>query len=515
MRARLPVSFTVLVLIAGWAAAASEAQKSFDIYEASIPEIQAALAEGRTTAQFLVARYLERIEAYDKKGPSLNAISVINPNAMTEAAQSDADRAAGRIKGPLAGIPVIIKDNYGTVGLQTADGTISLKGWAPNEDAALVARLKAAGAIVLAKSNMQEFARGIINVGSLFGSTRNPYNTARNPGGSSGGTGAAIAANFAAFGMGSDTCGSIRIPSSHNSLVGLRGTQGLTSRTGIIPLSHNMDIGGPLGRSVTDVAVVLDVVAGYDPTDPQTAANVGQIPKSYTDFLQLTGLRGARIGILKELLSKVPEDEEVAAVIRAASQEMKAAGAEIVEVSMPSLPGFLTYRDGGSSPLIPQDFVEDFNAYLAAHPSAPVRSIGEIYESKRYDPHLEAALKEMTSIGPRDSKLYFETLAKRGELQEVTLKAMADAHVDALIYPTIRRKAAPVGDNQDGSNCALASIAGLPAISVPAGFTPDGMPVGLEILGRAWSEPQLIKFAYAYEQRTRHRHPPPTTPALP
>jgi amidase len=261
--------------------------RSFELLEATIPDLQAALAAGSVTPRDLVTMYLARIDAYDQKGPALNAISAVNGQALAQADALDAERKTRPLRGPLHGIPIIIKDNYETVAMPTADGSRSLAGWVAGTDAVLVKKLRDAGAIVIAKSNMHEFARGITTLGSLFGQTRNPYMLDRNPGGSSGGTGAAIAANFAAVGVGSDTCGSIRIPASHNSLAGIRGTQGLASRTGIVPLSTTQDIGGPIGRSVTDVAIVLDAIIGYDPTDPQTAASIGHVPKSYTDFLQL------------------------------------------------------------------------------------------------------------------------------------------------------------------------------------------------------------------------------------
>jgi amidase len=406
-----------------------------------------------------------------------------------------------------------VKDNYETADMQTADGSRSLAGWVPSDDAVLVKKLREAGVIIIAKSNMHEFARGITTLGSLFGQTRNPYALDRNPGGSSGGTGAAIAANFAAVGMGSDTCGSIRIPASHNSLAGIRGTQGLASRSGIIPLSSTQDIGGPIGRTVTDVAIVLDAVGGYDPTDPQTAASVGNIPKSYTDFLQLTGLRGARVGLLTDLLGTNPADAEVASVVREAVSEMKGQGAEVVDVAIPGLSELLTDRANGFL-IIRLDFKFDLNAYLAARPSAPVRTLEEVLASGKFHPAVEANLRNSQAVETRDTEEYLAHIVKRNILREAILKAMADNRVDVLAYPTIRRKANVVGQPQMGSNCHLSANSGLPAIVVPGGFTPDGLPVGVELLGRAWSEPQLIKLAYAYEQATRHRRPPASTPAL-
>ena len=313
--------------------------------------------------------------------------------------------------------------------------------------------------------------------------------------------------------MGSDTCASIRIPASHNSLVGIRGTQGLASRTGIIPLSSTQDIGGPIARTVTDAAIMLDAIVGYDPADPQTAGSVGNIPKSYTDFLQLTGLRGARIGLLTALLGSDPADAEVASVVRGAVDEMKGQGAEVVEVTIPGLADLLTDRANGFL-VLRQDFKFDLNSYLEAHPSAPVRTLEEILASRKFHPAIETNLRNSQAVESRDTQEYFAHIVKRNILREANLKAMIDNGVEAFAYPTIRRKANVIGEMQMGSNCQLSANSGLPAIVVPGGFTPDGLPVGLELLGRAWSEPQLIKFAYAYEQGTRHRRPPSSTPAL-
>jgi amidase len=487
--------------------------RSFELLEATIPDLQAALAAGSVTSRDLVSMYLARIDAYDQKGPALNAISAINGQALAEAEALDAERKTRPLRGPLHGIPIILKDNFETVTMTTADGSRSLAGWVAGTDAVLVKKLRDAGAIVIAKSNMHEFARGITTLGSLFGQTRNPYVLDRNPGGSSGGTGAAIAANFAAVGMGSDTCGSIRIPASHNSLAGIRGTQGLASRTGIIPLSTTQDIGGPIGRSVTDVAIVLDAIVGYDPTDPQTAASLGHVPKSYTDFLQLGGLRGARVGALTHLFGTDPADAEVATVVRAAIDQMKAQGAELVDVTIPGLNELLMDRLNGFL-ILTQDFKFDFNAYLAARPTTPVRTLEEVLASGKYHPSLETGLRNSQAVESRDTKEYLEHIVKRDTLRQAILKAMADHRLDALVYPTIRRKANVAGQPQAGTNCHLSANSGLPAIVVPGGFSPDGLPVGVELLGRAWSEPLLIKLAYAYEQATRHRRPPASTPAL-
>jgi amidase len=497
------------VVCAVFAPYAMAQTRSFEAMEATIPQLQAALAVGTITSKDLVTAYLARIDVYDQHGPTLNAISVINRKSFDEAAAMDAERRVGKTRGLLHGIPIIVKDNYETVGMQTADGSITMSGWTPPDDAVLVRKLHAAGAIVIAKSNMHEFAYGILTVGSLFGATRNPYVLDRNPGGSSGGTGAAIAANFAAVGMGSDTCGSIRIPAFHNSLVGIRGTQGLASRTGIIPLSSTQDIGGPIARSVTDMAIVLDAIVGYDPADPQTAASVGNIPKSYTDFLQLSGLRSARIGLLTDLFGSEPADAEVAMIVRSAINEMKGQGAEVIEVTIPGVSEHMT-----DNTIIRSDFKFDLNAYLASRPSAPVRTLEEILASGKYHKAVEQNLRNSQAVESRDTKEYLQHKSMRDDLREAILKVMADNSLDVLAYPTIRRKANVIGETQPGTNCRLSSNSGLPAIVVPGGFTPDGLPIGVELLGRAWSEPQLIKLAYAYEQATHHRRPPVSTPAL-
>ena len=487
--------------------------QQFELLEATIPQLQAALNAGAVTSRDLVTMYLARITAYDQQGPALNAISAKNANALVEADGRDSERQGGVSRGPLHGIPIIVKDNYETKDMQTAAGSRLLAEWVPPTDATIVTKLRDAGAILIAKSNMHEFAYGITTVGSLFGQTRNPYALDRNPGGSSGGTGAAIAANFAAVGMGSDTCGSVRIPASHNSLVGIRGTQGLASRNGIIPLSSTQDIGGPIARTVTDIAIVLDAIVGYDPADPQTAASVGKIPHTYTDSLLLTGLRGVRIGLLTNLLGSEPEDVEVATIVRGAVNEMKNQGTEIVEVTIPGLSELLVDHPRPNL-VLAQDFKFDLNGYLASRPTAPVRTLDEILASGKYHPAIETNLRYSQGVESRETAEYFAHIVKRAPLREALLKAMADAHVEALAYPTIRRKANLIGEMQMGNNCQLASKSGLPAIVVPGGFTTDGLPVGMELSGRAWSEPQLVKFAYAYEQATHHRRPPSSTPAI-
>ena len=485
----------------------------FDLLGATIPRMRAAMVTGAVSSRDLVAGYLARIAAYDRQGPALNAISAVSASALDEAEARDAERRAGGGAGMLHGIPVIVKDNYETREMPTSVGSAALRGWVAPGDGEIVRRLRAAGAVIIAKANMHEFAYGITTVGSLFGAARNPYGLTRNPGGSSGGTGAAIAASFAAVGLGSDTCGSIRIPAAHNSLAGIRPTQGLTSRAGIVPLSSTQDIGGPMGRSVTDVAIVLDAIAGFDPADAQTAASDGNVPRSYLDGLRLDGLRGARIGVLGALFGDDPLDRTVGAIVRGAGEAMRRLGAEVEEIVIPGLADLLTDRMNGGLVLV-HDFKFDIDAYFASRPTAPVRSLAGVLESGLFHPDVEANLRNSAAILSRDTAEYWAHVAKRARLREAILGVMAAHRLDAIAYPPIRRQAVLIGEAQVGSTCRLSANSGLPAVVVPAGFTGDGMPVGIEMLGRAWSEARLLGLAYACEQATRHRRAPRCVPWL-
>lgn len=480
---------------------------AFDPVEASIQELQVELDSGNITSVDLVDLYLARIQAFDQAGPRLNSIAFINPQAREEARALDLERRQKGARSPLHGIPVLVKDNYETLGMPTTAGSKSLAGFAPDHDAELVARLRTAGAVILGKTNMHEFAFGIETWGSAFGVTRNPYDPTRNPGGSSGGTGAAVAANFAVAGLGSDTCGSIRIPAAHNALVGLRGTQGASSRDGIIPLSSTQDIGGPLARSVTDLALLLDVTAGYDPDDPQTAVSVGHLEGSYLDGLSLEALRGKRIGVVSDLRYQDPEDEEVARVFDTAMEQVRALGAETVSVSLPILSAEVFQRMDGYY-LLMHDAGRDLDFYLSTRPGAPVHSLREIIETQLAIPQVQERLQAALSLQSDPKEIYLEEFYKRARLGLAIFQIMATNRLDALAYPTMRQVAAEVSEEQSGETCRLASNSGFPAVTVPAGFTAAGMPVGLEFLGRPWDDARLLGLAFAFEQATRHRHPP-------
>ena len=482
---------------------------SVEVAEASIADLQKALTAGRITSRALVQLYLDRIAAFDQRGPALNSLITINANALEEAAALDRERQQKGPRGPLHGIPIIVKDNYSTKDMQTTAGTLALIGFTPNADATQVRKLKEAGAIILAKSNLHELASGITTVGSAFGQTRNPYDPTRHPGGSSGGTGAAVAASFAAAGMGSDTCGSIRIPAAVNNLVGLRPTKGLSSIAGIVPLSVTQDTGGPLARSVADLATVLDATIGEDPADPATLLGPAKSRPNFTQALVTASLKDVRIGVLEPLFGDSTDDPQVIRLVRAAVEELKKQGAIPVPVPLPELTAAL---DGAS--VIASEFKEDLAQYLAAYGPAPVHSLEEMVKSGLSHADLEATFNLRINGKGRDSHDYKIALAKRTAMQETILRLLEDQKLDALVYPTLRRKPVKIGDAQAGSTCQLSAVTGFPAVTVPAGFTPDGLPVGVELFGRPLDDAKLLAYAYSYEQATRFRRAPARTPAL-
>lgn len=481
--------------------------KPFELIEATIMDIQKAMDAGKLTAKELVQMYLDRIEKYDDQGPAINAIITVNPDALKIAEELDKERAEKGPRSLLHGIPIIVKDNYDTADMPTTAGCTCLEDSIPPDDAYQIQKLKEAGAIILAKSNLAEFAFTYLTNSSLGGQTLNPYDLTRYPGGSSGGTGAALAANFGVAGLGTDTGGSIRVPSSFNSLVGIRPTIGLTSRDGIIPLALTQDVGGPMARTVADAVIVLDAISGYDPADVVTARSVGEVPASYTEFLKEDGLEGKRIGVIRDLFGSNPE---VVSIMDAAVKDMERLGATVIEVTVPNLDEIVSYPS-----LSGWEFKFQLNDYLATlGDRAPYKSLSEIIESGEYDPSIESSLIAREARESLDAEEYKDIVLFRTKLtQESLLKVMADYDLDALVYPTSTEPPAKIGENQNaGSGNRLSPFSGFPAITVPAGFTTDGLPVGIEFLGRAFSEPVLIEIAYSYEQGTHHRVPPASTP---
>ena len=433
----------------------------------------------------------------------------MNPLAGEAAAALDAERTAKGPRGPLHGIPVIVKDNYETIEMGTSAGSIALATFHPLRDAFQVQRLKAAGAVILAKTNMHELASGITNIGSRFGQTKNPYDLDRNPGGSSGGTGAAVAASFAAAGMGSDTCGSIRNPASHNNLVGLRGTQGLSSRRGIVPLSSTQDIGGPIARTIVDLAIMLDATVGVDPMDPSTASAAGRIPASYRAGLNAESIRGARLGVVRSLFGTAAEDAEVGTIVSATLAELKKAGADVSDVAIPGLDDLL--RD---SSMINFDFKFDFAEYLAGSEDPPVRSLADILDRGLFHAALESQFRARNAVEQRESDASRRVRVKRTAIRQALEAVLAEHRLTALVYPTLRRKPARIGDLQRFGNCQVSAHSGLPALAIPAGFSPDGVPVGMDLLGSAFTEQDLLSLGYGIEQILKLRRAPFSTPRL-
>ena len=488
------------------------AASRFEQTEATIVGTQHALLAGRVTCREIVEGYLARIAAYDQP-MRLNSIVVANPEVRSEAAACDREVATGRLR-RLTGIAVIVKDNYDTRGLQTTGGSLAMKGFLPAEDATMVRKLREAGALVLAKSNMAEWAFSpYVTMSSIAGTTRNPYDLERVPAGSSGGTAAAVAASLGEVGLGSDTGNSIRGPSAHNDLVGIRPTIGLVSRDGIIPLFANNDVGGPMARSVADAAAVLTVVAGYDPADPVTALTRGREAEDYTKDLDGAGLRGARIGYFHRYAEEKTADPEVRAVTERALREMRAAGATVVAFD---LPDYLALTRG----LWCGDFAADLNQYLTRHPGAPFHSAREIVDSGLYLPYIAEEIRgavKPPAKGDRRSPcpdVYHDPPKIR--FRDALLRAMDAAKIDALVYPTWNNPPRKLGDTTSpaGDNSqVLSPQTGFPAMTVPMGFTHDHLPAGITFLGRAFDEGRLIRLAYGYEQATHHRQPPRLFPA--
>ena len=497
--------------------AAARGQARFQIEETTIAEIHAAMKAGRLTCHALVGQYLERISAYDKRGPAINAIVQTNPEALAEADALDSRFARAGLTGPLHCIPAIVKDNFETVGLQSAGGSLSLKGFVSNKDAFLVKKIKEAGAIVLAKSNMAEFAFSPLEtVNSILpGYTRNPYALDRVTAGSSGGTAAAIAANFGAIGLGSDTGNSIRGPSSHQSLAGIRSTMGLTSRAGVIPLSVLADIAGPITRTVADTVVVFQAIVGEDPDDPATAASRGRTIPNYAASLVKDGLRGARIGVLRQAYERPSTDPEIVEIFMTAVADLKRSGASIVD---PAIVGDVRRTAGGGSC---RGFKYDINAYLAAHGDrVPVHTLEDIIKSRAFHPSIQQRLQsaqESDGEGP-DSAACHADAEYRAAFGAAVTKTMDALRLDAFVYPTWSNPPRLIGDmtTPAGDNSQVYSpTSGFPAINVPMGYSRGNtLPIGITFFGRGWDEATLIRLAYAYEQATHHRRQPASAPAI-
>jgi amidase len=519
------------VLFASLLSTRAQSPQPFQVYEASISQIESALVARRLTCHALVEQYLRRIDTYDKKGPALNALVELNQHALEQADELDRRFQTSGPVGALHCVPMIVKDNFETIGLQSAAGSLALKGFVSAKDAFLVKRVKQAGAIVLAKSNMAEWAFSPYETVSsiLPGYTKNPYALDRVTAGSSGGTAAAVAASFGAIGLGSDTGNSIRGPSSHQALVGIRSTMGLTSRAGVVPLNLLADIAGPMGRSVEDVVTVFQVIVGEDPDDPVTmrgndvqpglrpSGHPAEIPH-YRTALVRDGLNGARLGVLRQAYERDSTDQEIVRVFTAAIEELKRAGATVIDPAPVDLANIRRAQNAGTC----GGFKYDINRYLAGLGNAvPVHSLDEIVRSRRFHPSVELRLvraQESTENNGTESAACKGEADYREQFRAAVLATMDAEKLDAFIYPTWSNPPRLIGDlnTPHGDNSQVFSpTTGFPSINVPMGSTRDGvLPAGMTLFGRAWSEATLIKLAYSYEQTTHHRKPPASTPPL-
>jgi amidase len=497
--------------------------KPFELDEVTIADLQAGMSSGKFTAHSITEKYLARIREIDGDGPTLKSVIEVNPDALASAEAFDKERKAGHVRGPLHGIPVLIKDNIDTADrMQTTAGSLALLGSRPARDAFVVQRLREAGAVILGKTNLSEWA----NIRSTHsssgwsargGQSNNPYVLDRNPCGSSSGSGAAAAANLCAVAIGTETDGSVVCPSSANGIVGIKPTLGLISRSGVIPIAHSQDTPGPMARSVRDVAILLGAMAGVDPKDNATAAGSGKAVADYTKFLDPNGLRGARLGIARKYFGF---NDAVDQLMNEVIDEMKRQGAEIVDPA--DLPSFGKFDDTEFTVLL-YELKADLNAYLAARPGAP-GSLKEIigFNERNRDKEMpyfgQDIFLKAEAKGPLSSKEYTDALEANHRLsrKEGIDAVMDQFHLDAMVAPT-GCPAWPtdlvIGDHALGGSSNVSAVAGYPDISVPAGFI-FGLPVGISFFGRAWSEPTLLKIAYAFEQATKVRKPPQFLPTV-
>lgn len=505
-----------------WASVASA--QEFRLAEATIDEVHASIQAGRLSCRDLVQRYLNRIEAYNHEGPHLNAVQFVNPRALQEADALDASFESSGLSGPLHCIPVLLKDQVETSDMPTSYGSAIFEEFVPQRDATIVVRLKNAGAIILAKTTMGEFASRY--VGSAYGVIRNAYDPTRNPSGSSGGTGAAVAANLGMVGIGEDTGGSIRGPAAVHSLVGLRPTTPLVSRFGMMPANPANDTLGPMTRTVRDAAIVLDALVGYDPNDPITAYAVGHVPSSYTELLHEDGLSGARIGVIREPMDpkadpSASDFRRVRDVIDRAIADLRSLGADVID------PVVIGNLDMADPTYVSDEFETEraTDAYLAEHANAPVMTLKEILLTGEVIPWRASGLMNVLGRAANEAD-YLRVILDKEELRRSVLTAMAAQDLDALLYATFDHEASAIApdvlDNPKpndgygkGNNRYLSPVIGFPAITVPAGFTSNELPVGLELMARPFTEGRLLRFAYAYERATLRRRPPNTAPPLP
>ena len=480
-----------------------------EIAELTIAEIHKAYEAGSYNSQQLVLAYLTRINELDSE---INALTTINPNALSIAKELDKEYERTKVLRPLHGIPLIVKDNINTKGLPTTGGSLALRDFVPDEDAFIIQKLVSAGAIVLAKSNMAEWAFSPMHTeSSTAGTTRNPYNLEHVPAGSSGGTASSVAANLGVIGLGTDTGNSIRGPSSHCALVGFRTTLGLISRSAIIPLYLRNDVVGPMCRTVEDATKVLEIIAGFDPEDPITGYSEGRIVSNYTQFLIKDGLQGSRIGVLREL-SDNNTDPEIEKLFKEAISDLDSLGAQIIDPV--DISGFSTLKQNQWC----AEFRADIESYLATYVKRDtMETLEDIIRVGTTSQFSKKRLKNFASNQGRWENPEIECLdayndANRIAFREAIEKVMDSLKLDAIVYPSWNNRPARVdyfeeeykGDN----NQIISPHTGQPAFTVPMGFSKGNLPAGIQFLGRMYDEPTLITLAYSYEQGTKHRTPP-------
>jgi amidase len=489
---------------------------------ATIYDIHEAILSKRTTCEEVVRQHLARVEAYNAQGPTLNAVKAVNPRALDEARAFDAAfKSSGKLR-TLDCVTVLVKDTLDTKDLPTTYGSAAFSGFVPERDSTVVAKLRAAGAIVIAKATLGEFGSGYID---SSGPVKNPYDLERHPSGSSSGTAAGVAADFAVIGIGADTGGSIRGPAAANSLVGLKPTISLVSRFGNLPSTPSRDTIGPIGQTVRDVAILLGVMTGYDDKDPKTRLAVGRPPLSLESTLVASGLRGARIGFIQQPTDRTtdPNSAEYKAireVILRALDDMRTLGAQIVDgVVLPNvIPRLDDAYDGNVF-----ETEAAINAFLAQHANSPFPTLAEALASGKFLPSREPVLRKFLGRSTAEAG-YVRVQSLMAETRRQLLEVMDERRLDALVYASADHRTELIaldamtnpnaGKTRKGTNRRLASVADLPAITTPAGFDAYGFPVGVEFMGRPFSDETLLRLAYAYEQMTHHRKAPATTPPL-
>jgi amidase len=526
IRARLKFGHSIVVaslFVSGSISFAQENGSKFEVLEATVDQIHASMKSGKLSTHELVQDYLDRIAAYN---PSINCVISTNKEALADADKLDAAyKATGKFSGPLHGIPVLIKDQVDVANMPTTLGSVLFKDYVPPVDAVVVTKLRKAGAVILGKATLGEFGGGDA-FGSLFGVTHNPYDLDRTVGGSSGGSGACVSANFATLAVGEEGFASIRRPSAWNSTVGMRPTPGLVTRTGIYAgWPEKTGQLGPMARTVTDMAKMLDVMVGYDPEDPLTSLGVGHFPKvSYTSFLQTDGLKGARIGIIRENMGyesdPTAEDfKRIDIVFNQAVNELKTAGAIVID----PLPTLHISEALAVRAVPPGESEESFENWVKRNPNSPYKTLEDVKKQpdvSKILPLPKAKTWSVPTPAPDPTK-YFKFVIARDKLAYALWNLMAENHLDAIVFKTVEHEPTLIKDglnppyyNQHGTTSLNTYLIHAAALNMPAGFTSQKLPVGITFFGPPFSEPTLLKLAYSYEQATRHRVPPPSTPAL-